>query len=148
MATDSSEHIPLIPGAALDELVREPTQVQLFAFSAATWNSHRIHFDREYARETEGYPDVLVQSHLHACFLGQAVRAAFGQQARFARLGWQNLGVAVPGDLLTVTGRIEAVHSEAGMIEVGLALEERNQRGEICVKGWATVALREEGGGS
>jgi len=62
---------PQLPeiGASVGERVFEPTALQLFAFSASTWNGHRIHYDRDYAREQEGYPDILVQSHLHACFL-------------------------------------------------------------------------------
>jgi len=132
------------PGDAIPELVREPTAVQLFAFSAATWNSHRIHYDRDYAREGEGYPDVLVQSHLHACFLSQAVMAAYGPQARLARLGWQNRGMAIPGDRLTVTGLVSKVDTGDNGVQVEVALEERNQRGELCVKGWATVVLTRE----
>ena len=39
-----------------------PDAVQLFRFSAVTWNSHRIHFDQEYAREVEGYPNPLIHA--------------------------------------------------------------------------------------
>ena len=53
-------------------LVRTPDRLQLFAFSAATWNTHRIHTDPGYAASEEGYPDVLVQSHLHAAFIMSA----------------------------------------------------------------------------
>ncbi|MGA3216281.1 MAG: acyl-CoA dehydrogenase [Acidimicrobiales bacterium] len=43
------------------QLVRrvEFSPVMLFRFSAATWNSHRIHYDRPFAIE-EGYPGLLV----------------------------------------------------------------------------------------
>ena len=37
---------------------------QLFRFSALTFNSHRIHLDPAYAREVEGYPDMLVHGPL------------------------------------------------------------------------------------
>ena len=33
-----------------------PTPTTLFRFSALTFNGHRIHLDRDYARESEGYP--------------------------------------------------------------------------------------------
>jgi hydroxyacyl-ACP dehydratase HTD2-like protein with hotdog domain len=131
------------PGRSIPELVREPTAVQLFEFSAATWNSHRIHYDRDYARDREGYPDILVQSHLHACFLSQAAISAFGPGARLERIGWRNRGVAVPGDRLTVTGEVEEVRRDGEEVRVALRLEERNQRGELCVQGWATIAISE-----
>jgi 3-methylfumaryl-CoA hydratase len=41
----------------------------LFRFSALTFNAHRIHYDREYAREVEGYPDLVVQGPLVATLL-------------------------------------------------------------------------------
>jgi acyl dehydratase len=88
---------------------------------------------------------VLVQSHLHACFLAQAVAAAFGPDARLTRLRWQNRGVAVPGDRLTVRGEVARVEREAGVASVEIDLEERNQRDELCVRGSATVALPDRG---
>jgi hydroxyacyl-ACP dehydratase HTD2-like protein with hotdog domain len=132
---------PPTAGAAIPPLVREPTEVQLFAFSAATWNTHRIHYDLAYTTGEEGYPGLLVQAHLHACFLAQAVAAAYGPRARITRLGWQNRGIGVPGDRLTVTGEVSAVRRESSVTEIDLALEERNQRDELCVKGWATVVV-------
>ncbi len=59
-------------GTAITPLVKHPSTVGLFRFSAMTWNAHRIHYDKAYA-QTEGYPDVLVQSHLHGSYLAQAV---------------------------------------------------------------------------
>jgi 3-methylfumaryl-CoA hydratase len=43
--------------------------VQLFRFSALTFNSHRIHFDREYAATGEGYPGLVVHGPLTALLL-------------------------------------------------------------------------------
>lgn len=33
-----------------------PTAIQLFRYSALTFNSHRIHFDHEYAKNVEDHP--------------------------------------------------------------------------------------------
>jgi 3-methylfumaryl-CoA hydratase len=38
----------------------------LFRFSALTFNAHRIHYDREYARIEEGYPGLVVHGPLLA----------------------------------------------------------------------------------
>jgi hydroxyacyl-ACP dehydratase HTD2-like protein with hotdog domain len=131
-------------GDAIAELVREPTAAQLFQFSAATWNTHRIHYDRTFALE-EGYPDVLVQSHLHACFLAQTVMSTWGPQARLQRIGWQNRGIAIPGDRLTVSGRVVGVECVGDEVRADLELQEHNQRGELCVRGWASVVLPNRG---
>ncbi len=47
-------------GDELPKLVKVPTAVQLFRYSAVTWNAHRIHLEPDYARK-EGHPDILVQ---------------------------------------------------------------------------------------
>jgi 3-methylfumaryl-CoA hydratase len=46
-----------------------PTPVMLFRFSALTMNSHRIHYDRSYVTEIEGYPGLLVHGNLTATLL-------------------------------------------------------------------------------
>jgi len=83
-----------------------PRPVDLFRFSAATYNSHRIHYDQPYAREEEGYPELVVHGPFTAAklcglarslaskplkafsfraqaplFVGQAVRLRGGQDA-------------------------------------------------------------------
>ena len=40
--------------------------VLLFRFSALTYNAHRIHYDRDYATQAEGYPDLVVHGPLLA----------------------------------------------------------------------------------
>lgn len=46
-----------------------PTPVMLFRFSALTNNSHRIHYDRTYVTEVEGYPGLLVHGNLTGTLL-------------------------------------------------------------------------------
>jgi 3-methylfumaryl-CoA hydratase len=47
----------------------EPDAVLLFRFSALTFNSHRIHYDRTWAMETEGYPGLVVHGPLTSTLL-------------------------------------------------------------------------------
>jgi 3-methylfumaryl-CoA hydratase len=65
-----------------------PGPVDLFRFSAATFNSHRIHYDEAYAREEEGYPGLVVHGPFTAARLfglarrqGPVRRFAFRAQA-------------------------------------------------------------------
>ncbi len=48
-------------------IVADP--VLLFRYSALTFNAHRIHYDRDYAREREGYPGLVVHGPLQATLL-------------------------------------------------------------------------------
>lgn len=45
------------------------TPVDLFRFSALTFNAHRIHYDRDYARNTEGHADLVVHAPYTAILL-------------------------------------------------------------------------------
>lgn len=47
----------------------EPDPVLLFRFSALTFNSHRIHYDRPWAMDAEGYPGLVVHGPLTSTLL-------------------------------------------------------------------------------
>jgi 3-methylfumaryl-CoA hydratase len=50
-----------------------PSEVMLFRYSALTFNGHRIHYDRRFCLESEGYPGLVVHGPLLAtCMLGLA----------------------------------------------------------------------------
>jgi 3-methylfumaryl-CoA hydratase len=49
--------------------------VVLFRYSALTFNGHRIHYDRRYATEVEGYPGLVVHGPLIATLLVELVRS-------------------------------------------------------------------------
>ncbi|QTV80068.1 hypothetical protein [Microbacterium sp. NIBRBAC000506063] len=56
----------------VDELVLDARQ--LFRFSALTFNTHLIHYDRAWARDVEGLPDLLVHGPLTRILLMDAAR--------------------------------------------------------------------------
>jgi 3-methylfumaryl-CoA hydratase len=51
-----------------------PDEVLLFRYSALTFNGHRIHYDRRYVTEVEGYPGLVVHGPLIATLLLDLVR--------------------------------------------------------------------------
>lgn len=51
-----------------------PDTVQLFRYSALTFNAHRIHYDLRYTREIEGYPALVINGGLIALMLIEAAR--------------------------------------------------------------------------
>lgn len=65
-----------------------PTTTELFRFSAATFNAHRIHYDLPYATQVEGYPGLVVHGPLIAmrlCAFAETV--AGGSLASFSFRG-------------------------------------------------------------
>jgi len=60
-------------GAAWQRVI-VPDDVLLFRYSALTFNGHRIHYDRKYVTEVEGYPGLIVHGPLIATLLMDLVR--------------------------------------------------------------------------
>ena len=123
-------------GQELPPMVKNASRAQLFLFSAATNNPHRIHYDREYAA-VEGHPDVLVHGPLQGAWLSQFVTDWAGPAGRVVGLSWQNRGRAFPERELTFKGRVTAVAGD----EVTLEVWEEDENGAVLMPGTARVRL-------
>src|SRR5437667_8596800 len=64
---------PATPPAAWTRRI-VPDDVLLFRYSALTFTSHRIHYDRRYVTEVEGYPGLVVHGPLLATLLLDLLR--------------------------------------------------------------------------
>ncbi len=62
------------PTAATWQHTVVPDDVLLFRYSALTFNGHRIHYDRKYVTEVEGYPGLVVHGPLIATLLMDLLR--------------------------------------------------------------------------
>lgn len=124
------------PGDEMAPMVKRASRAQLFLYSAASSNPHRIHYDREYAA-TEGHPDVLVHGPLQGAWLSQYVTDWMGPRGRLLGLGWQNRARAFPERDLTFRGRV--VSAADGVVE--LELWEEDDAGQVCMPGTARVRL-------
>ena len=131
------EQIPLLT-VTVDE-------TQLFFFSAATYNGHRIHYDKEWARTVEGYDDVLVQGPLQAALLARAIGDWIGGRGRLVSFAVQNRAVAYPGQQLsfggTVTGK-RLTENRAGLVDLDIA---GRRDDTVLMPGTATVELPRRG---
>jgi len=70
----------LAPTDAVWSRTITPDPVLLFRYSALTFNGHRIHYDRNYVTEVEGYPGLIVHAPLIATLLMELVRAHYPQR--------------------------------------------------------------------
>jgi hydroxyacyl-ACP dehydratase HTD2-like protein with hotdog domain len=121
-------------------------ETQLFFFSAATYNGHRIHYDKQWAQTVEGYDDVLVHGPLQAALLARAIGDWIGGRGRLVSFAVQNRATAHPGEPLTFGGEVTGkrlTDSGAGLVDLDIA----GRRDEtVLMPGTATVELpRREG---
>ncbi|HWP57019.1 MAG TPA: MaoC family dehydratase N-terminal domain-containing protein [Candidatus Acidoferrales bacterium] len=65
---------PQVPADAAWRQVIEPNPPLLFRFSAIRFNSHRIHYDRDYVTKVEKLPGLVVQTSLTAQLLIEMCR--------------------------------------------------------------------------
>lgn len=98
--------VPAAPKTPAWSQTITPSSTLLFRYSALTFNGHRIHYDREYARSVEGYPDLVFHGPLTATLLADlAVRKARGTLRSFAYRGVTPLFDSAP---FTIAGRPSA----------------------------------------
>ncbi|EUB99702.1 hypothetical protein PMI07_005983 [Rhizobium sp. CF080] len=109
-----------------------PDPVLLFRYSALTFNGHRIHYDAPYAREAEGYPDLVVHGPLISTLLhGLATRARPGKRLRhFDFRAISPLFVSAPF----------ALEAAPGDAADGLILWARGAKGELAMRAEAVFA--------
>jgi len=84
-----------------------PDPVLLFRYSALTFNGHRIHYDRSYVTQTEGYPGLVVHGPLIATLLLDALRRN-RPQANIVSFTFRALHPLFDTDSFAVCGRPDA----------------------------------------
>jgi hydroxyacyl-ACP dehydratase HTD2-like protein with hotdog domain len=132
-------------GEQIPTLTVTVDKTQLFFFSAATYNGHRIHYDKEWARTVEGYDDVLVQGPLQAALLARAIGDWIGGRGRLVSFAVQNRAIAYPGELLTFGGEVTCkrlTEKGAGLVDLKIA---GRRDDSVLMPGTATVQLPRRG---
>jgi 3-methylfumaryl-CoA hydratase len=81
----------------------QPDEVLLFRYSALTFNGHRIHYDRPYATQVEGYPGLVVHGPLIATLLLDLLRR-HAPQAELATFRFKALRPTFDGRPMRVNG--------------------------------------------
>jgi 3-methylfumaryl-CoA hydratase len=73
-AGDAAPAPVMAPAASTWERKWTPDDVLLFRYSALTFNGHRIHYDRKYVTEVEGYPGLIVHGPMLATLMLDLLR--------------------------------------------------------------------------
>ena len=108
-----------------------PDPVLLFRYSALTFNGHRIHYDRSYVTEVEGYPGLIVHGPLIATLLVDLLRREL-PGANLAEFRFRALAPLFDTDAFTVCGE------PAGDGKT-VSLWAQNHRGELAMQAEAIL---------
>ena len=117
--------------------VPDVTRTHFVRYAGASGDFNPIHHDQSFA-EAAGLPTVFGVGMWTAGVLSRVVVEWFGPesvkryQVRFATRLW-------PGDTICCQGRIARIYEEEGLPHADLALSATNQKGELLVRGKATV---------
>jgi len=106
--------------------------VVLFRYSALTFNGHRIHYDRQYVTEVEGYPGLIVPGPLIATLLLDLLRRSL-PGARVASFDFRAVRPAFDLHPFSVHGKPS---SDGKTIE----LWAQDHEGFLTMQGTATLA--------
>lgn len=113
------------------EIVPDP--VLLFRYSALTFNGHRIHYDRPYVTEVEGYAGLVVHGPLIATLLLERLRQRY-PTANITHYEFRGVRPLIDIEPFEVCGRIEADGMNA-------RLWARNREGALCMEAKARMAM-------
>lgn len=83
-----------------------PSEPLLFRYSALTFNSHRIHYDKPYAVQEEGYPGLVVQGPLMATLLLNLAARELGVN-RLSRFSFRGQAPAFANAAIYLVGKQE-----------------------------------------
>ena len=108
-----------------------PDDVLLFRYSALTFNGHRIHYDRKYVTEVEGYPGLIVHGPLIATLLLDLLRRE-RPDARVTHFAFKAMQPVFDIAPFEVCGRQDDAH--------GVSLWARTPDGQLAMQATATLA--------
>ena len=127
-------------GYELPVMHKRAEEAELFLYSAASFNPHRIHYDKAYANY-EAHQDIVVDGPLKGSWLTQFITDWAGPRARLLSVEWQNRASAFVGEELSFFGSVTSVDQVNG--SVALEIYEQKEDGSVLMPAKATVKLEQ-----
>jgi acyl dehydratase len=128
-------------GDELPPLVKPPVdRLQITRYLGASGDFNPLHCDEPYARAA-GFPGVFAPAMIGMAFVSELV-TDWVRGARLRRIQGRFVKIIWPGDVLTARGRVaERRFEDGGKYTADIEVWAENQRGELVVRGMATVQL-------
>src|ERR1700685_1787356 len=106
--TDEKSWSKVQNGMEIPVLIKTPSPMQLFMFSASTWNRHLIHYNSEFAAR-DGFAHLAVHRALIGGYLAQMLSDWVGDRGFVKKIAWTVRGSAVPGEPIKCGGKVVSV---------------------------------------
>jgi 3-methylfumaryl-CoA hydratase len=121
---------PGAPDAQEWEREIRPGDVLLFRYSALTFNSHRIHYDRRFATSVEGYPGLVVHGPLIATLLLDLLRSNL-PEANVAKFSFRAVSPLFDTAPFRICGKADGTT---------IRLWAKNESGGLAMEAFADIA--------
>jgi acyl dehydratase len=111
-------------GDTLPVLEKTFTAVDLFAYGAATWDWHRMHYDAEAVR-AKGFAAPVIDGQMYGALFGRVAMQWAGPRAFITRLSLRMKSMAFAGDTLRAEGSVTEVNGNRAVLQQRLLNGER-----------------------
>lgn len=140
MGRDSLHWEGISEKTEIPELIVCPDHMQIFMFSAVTWNRHHIHYSKD-AAISEGLPDIVVQRALIGNFFARLITNWVADNAELRKLTWKVTRGALPGKDIICRGKIKEKVDSEGEKYLLCEVTAFNENEELIASGDATLVL-------
>jgi len=128
-------------GKILPPVVKHITQEKVNLYASASGDFNPIHVNESFAAQTP-LGGTIAHGMLISAYVSELMTLAFGQSwLSGGKLSIRFKAPARPGDIVTVTGKIDSIEERNSISYANCGLECHNQKDETIVIGEATVKL-------
>jgi len=109
-----------------------PDAVLMFRYSALTFNGHRIHYDIDYARQVEGYPNLVFHAPLSATLLHHFASSVAPTKSKVTNVQYRALAPLFVNETFSMEAKME----NGGKIHAWI----RAPMGHMAFEAWLTYS--------
>jgi acyl dehydratase len=102
-------------GDKLPPLEKTFSPVDLFAYGAATWDWHRMHYDAEFVR-SKGLAAPVIDGQMYGAVFARAALEWAGPRGFIAKLSFKMKSMAFAGDTLLAEGEVKEVKDRVAVL--------------------------------
>lgn len=128
-------------GTTLPPLVRTMDLVSMVAYAGATWDWHRMHYDREYVEAT-GFDAPVVDGQVFGAIMAEHLQDELGPTVRLATLAFRFRSMVFAGDTIRCDATCTALGDGVADFELTITATRPDGADErVAVTGTASVRI-------